>query len=195
MSKKDIKRAKKVLQEYRDELLAQMESLDNVLECSLENYDFMIDFAIKMGFKRVVDIGCAHGFQAELCKDRIAYYGINTHKLQFYKNSLSSSRLSYIDEEYPYPNPYNLFKDDLAISNLALGWDCYQSEKDFEETCKALSKDFKASLLYIPQDRRHILFKCFTDVEIIEEDGNVCPTGFYYCYNSEQKEDFLSKGD
>lgn len=189
MSKKDIKRAREVLEDYRDELLIEMESLDNVLECSLENYDFMIDFAIKMGFKRVVDIGCAYGFQSELCKDRIRYYGINTAKLKFYKNSLSSSRLAYTDEEYPYPNPYNLFKDDLAISNLALGWNCYQSEKDFEETCKALGKDFKASLLYIPQDRKNILFKCFTDVMIVKEnDSKLCPTGFYYCYNSEQKE-------
>lgn len=184
MSKKDIKRAKKVLEDYRDELLMEMESLDHVLECSLENYDFMIDFAIKMGFERVVDIGCAYGFQSELCRDRgIGYIGINTHELNFYKEI----SCIYVPQEYPFPieNVYN----DLAISNLALGWNCYQSEKDFEETCKALGKDFKASLLYIPQDRKHILFECFTDVMIVKEnDSKLCPIGFYYCYNSEQKE-------
>lgn len=184
MSKKDIKRAKKVLEDYRNELLMEMESLDNALECSLENYDFMIDFAIKMGFKRIVDIGCAHGFQAELCKDRIRYYGINTAKLKFYKNSLSSSRLAYTDEEYPFPNPYNLFKDDLAISNLALGWDCYNTEDEFEDICKHLIEDFKASLLYIPKDREHILRKCFKNVEIVKDEPNrPVPTAFYYCYN------------
>ena len=188
MSKKDIKRAKKVLEDYRDELLRQIDSLDNVLECSLENYDFMIDFAIKMGFERVVDIGCAYGFQSELCEGRIKYYGINTHKLKFYKDSLNSS-FRYCDQEYPFFIPYGIFKDNLAISNLALGWNCYQSEKDFEETCKALGKDFKASLLYIPQDRKHILFENFTDVMIVKEnDSKLCPAGFYYCYNSEQKE-------
>lgn len=179
MSKKDIKRARKVLEDYRDELLVEMESLDNVLECSLENYDFMIDFAIKMGFKRVVDIGCAHGFQSELCRDRgIGYVGINTHESNFYKEI----SCIYVPQEYPFPieNVYN----DLAISNLALGWNCYQSEKDFEGTCKALGKDFKASLLYIPKDREHILRKCFKNVEIVKDEPNgPVPTAFYYCYN------------
>lgn len=188
MSKKDLEKAREALLEYRDKLLRELDGLDNVIECSLENYDFMIDFAIKMGFERVVDIGCAYGFQSELCKNRIKYYGFNTHKLKFYKDSLSSNPIGYCDEEYPCYIPFDLYKNDLAISNLALGWHCYQNEKDFEETCKALGKDFKASLLYIPQDRKHILFKCFKNVQIVDEKDGACPTGFYYCWNDEQME-------
>lgn len=183
MSEKDIKRARETLLEYRNKLLQELDGLDNVIECSLENYDFMIDFAIKMGFKRVVDIGCAYGFQSELCRDRgIGYVGINTHKLNFYQEI----SCVYAYQEYPCYIPFDLYKNDLAISNLALGWHCYQDEKDFEETCKALGKDFKANLLYIPQDRKHILFKCFKNVQIVDEKEGACPTGFYYCWNSEQ---------
>lgn len=179
MSKKDIKRARKVLEDYRNELLMEMESLDNALECSLENYDFMIDFAIKMGFKRVVDIGCAYGFQSELCRGRgIGYVGINTHELNFYQEI----SCVYAYQEYPFPIAN--VENDLAISNLALGWDCYNTEDEFEDICKHLIEDFKASLLYIPKDREHILKKCFKNVEIVKDEPNgPVPTAFYYCYN------------
>ena len=72
MGKKELKKATEVLKKYRDNLLVEMNCLDHILECrSLENYDFMIDLAIKKGFKRVVDIGCAYGHQGELCEGRI----------------------------------------------------------------------------------------------------------------------------
>lgn len=189
MSKKDIKRARKVLEDYRNELLIEMESLDNVLECSLENYDFMIDFAIKMGFTRVVDIGCAYGHQAELCRGRIYYEGINENELNFYDNY--TIEFSYDDVKYPQDNYFygNCHKA-LAISNLALGWNCYNTENEFEDICKHLIEDFKASLLYIPKDREHILRKCFKNVEIVKDEPNgPVPAAFYYCYNSEQKEE------
>lgn len=184
MSKKDLKRATESLLEYRDSLLRELDSLDHVIECSLQNYDFMIDFALKMGFTRVVDIGCAYGHQAELCRDRIYYYGINENELNFYGSYPYNPKMKHCSEKYPFYIPFDLYKNDLAISNLALGWDCYNTEDEFEDICKHLIEDFKASLLYIPKDREHILRKCFRNVEIVKDEPNgPVPTAFYYCYN------------
>ena len=176
--KNDIKRANKILSEYRESLLRELDSLDNVIECSLVNYDFMIDFAIKEGYKTVVDIGCAYGHQAELCKDRIKYIGIDEDNVDFYKETLNRG---YIVGKYPCYIP-SYYYNSLAISNLAIGWNCYVNEKEFDEQCKALKNDFKASLLYIPKDREEILKKNFKEVKIIKDNGDrLVSTAFYYC--------------
>ena len=179
---KDLQRARKALDEYRSILLRELNSLDHVLECSLENYDSMIDFAIEKGFERVVDIGCAYGHQAELCKGRIRYKGINEDTLNFYFNHYR--KITYEVEKYPFPNPYNCFKEDLAISNLAIGWQCYVNENECRKQFQALSKDFKASLLYLPAEREELLKECFKYVEVIKKnDGELISSGLYYCYN------------
>jgi hypothetical protein len=175
--KKDIKRTIKELKEYRDNLLREMDSLDHVLECSLENYNFMIDFAIKGGYKTVVDIGCAYGHQAELCKDRIKYIGIDEDNVDFYKETLNRG---YIVGKYPCYIP-TYYYNSLAISNLAIGWNCYVNEKEFDKQCKELKKDFKASLLYIPKDRESILRKNFENVMTVKEDKEYSLGAFYYC--------------
>ena len=181
MGKKDIKRANKILEDYRQNLLRELDSLYHVLECSLGNYDFMIDFAIKKGFERIVDIGCAYGHQSELCNGRIRYLGINENEVDFYKNG--TRKIIYDAEKYPFPNFYNYFKDDLAISNLAIGWNCYGDDKDHLKHFKALKNDFKACLLYIPKDREELLKKVFENIEIVKQDDDkALPTAFYYCY-------------
>ena len=161
--KNDIKRANKILSEYRENLLIECNSLDNVIECSLGNYDFMIDFAIREGYNTVVDIGCAYGHQAELCKDRINYVGIDEDDIKFYKEN----ELHYLIGTYPFYIPkIKYFENALAISNLAVGWNCYVNEEEFKEQCKALKNDFKASLLYLPKDREEILKKNFKEIKI-----------------------------
>ena len=178
--KDDIKRVNKVLKKYRSNCLMELDSLDHVLECSLGNYDFMIDFAIKEGFERVVDIGCAYGHQAELCKDRIKYLGVDEDNLDFYKFYERFSGINYIVGKYPCYIP-SYYYNSLAISNLAIGWNCYVDEKEFNKQCKALKKDFKASLLYIPRDRESILRKNFENVRIAKEDKEYSLAAFYYC--------------
>lgn len=176
--KNDIKRVNKILSEYRENLLRECNSLDHVIECSLGNYDFMIDFAIKEGYKTVVDIGCAYGHQAELCRNRIKYIGIDEDNVDFYKETLNRG---YIVGKYPcYISGY--YYDSLAISNLAIGWQCYVNEEEFDKQCKALKEDFAASLLYLPKDREEILKKNFEKVEIVKDyKERSIPTAFYYC--------------
>lgn len=183
--KNDIKRVNKILSEYRDNLLREMDSLDNVIECSLGNYDFMIDFAIKEGYKTVVDIGCAYGHQAELCRNRIRYIGIDEDNVDFYGDSIypfEDTQIGYIVQKYPHKILEGGFKDCLAISNLAIGWNCYVDEKEFDKQCKALKNDFVASLLYLPKDREKILKENFKEVKTIKDDGDrLVSTAFYYC--------------
>lgn len=188
MSKSDIKRAIDVLEEYRLNMLREMDALDHTMEISLKNYDFMIDFAIEKGFKRVVDIGCAYGHQSELCQGRIEYRGIDEDLVNFYE--FNDKNNNYSVGKYPFYIPFDIYKKDLAISNLAIGWQCYVDEKEFREQCKALSNDFKASLLYLPTDREPILKECFKNVEIYKKTDEkdavhrvLVPTAFYYCYN------------
>ena len=177
--KDDIKRVSKVLLKYRNNLLMETNSLDHVIECSLENYDFMIDFAINEGYDTVVDIGCAYGHQSEFCKDKIKYIGINEDNLKFYKEK----EFHYLIGKYPFKIPkIKYFNNSLAISNLAIGWQCYVNEEEFNEQCKALKEDFAASLLYLPKEREEILKKNFEKVEIIKDyKEHLIPTAFYYC--------------
>ena len=181
MGKREFKRTIKTLEEHRKQLLMEIDCIDHLLQAgSLINYDFMIDFAIKKGFKRVVDIGCAYGHQAELCKGRIEYVGIDEDRVDFYN--------VYEGNVY-YPNKYpfftnGLFWNDLAICNLSIGWNCYDNEKEAKENFKALSEDFKACLLYLPTDRENLLRECFKKVEVYKKsESKLVPTAFYYCHN------------
>ena len=187
MSKSDIKRAVNVLKKHKEQLLREVDSIDHVLECSLGNYDFMIDFAIEKGYKRVVDIGCAYGHQSELCQGRIEYRGIDEDFVNFYKIDEDNS---YIAAKYPFYMTSGEYKNDLAISNLAIGWKCYVDDNEFRKQCKALASDFKACLLYVPTDREAILKEYFKNIEIYRKTDEkdivhriIIPTAFYYCYN------------
>lgn len=152
MSEENIKKCIKVLKDYKTNLFQQLDSLQHVLECTLNNYDFMINFAIKKGYKRVVDIGCAYGHQSELCTGRIKYLGIDEDDCDFYKETLARG---YIVGKYPEEiDGYTFWKSDLAIANLSIGWNCYNNEEEFDEICKHLKKDFTACLLYIPIERK-----------------------------------------
>ncbi len=176
--KKDFKKAFKNLEKYRNELLRELNSLDHVLECSLKNYDFMIDFAVKKDFHEVVDIGCAYGHQTELCRGRINYIGVDRELVNFY----IPYECYCLPEGYPTDKTlsHNQFKTSLAISNLCIGWNCYVDEKEAKKQFKALKRDFKASLLYLPKDRENILKKVFKNVEKVKDDSEI--GAFYYCY-------------
>lgn len=181
MEKREFKRTIKTLEEHRKQLLMEIDCIDHLLQAgSLINYDFMIDFAIKKGFKRVVDIGCAYGHQSELCRGRIEYVGIDEDLVGFY---------NVYEYNIYYPNKYpfftnGLFWNDLAICNLSIGWNCYDNEKEAKENFKALSEDFKACLLYLPTDRENLLRECFKKVEVYKKsESKIVPTAFYYCHN------------
>lgn len=180
MGKREFKKAIKTLEKHRKQLLMELDCIDNLLEAgSLINYDFMIDFAIKKGFKRVVDIGCAYGHQAELCKNRIEYVGIDEDLVNFY-----SAKGLYFARKYPNKLYNFIFQHDIAICNLSIGWNCYDNEKEAKENFKALSEDFKACLLYLPTDRENLLRECFKKVEVYKKsESKFVPTAFYYCYN------------
>ena len=181
MGKREFKRTIKTLEEHRKQLLMEIDCIDNLLQAgSLINYDFMIDFAIKKGFKRVVDIGCAYGHQSELCKGRIQYVGIDEDLVGFY--NVYEGNI-YYSNKYPFFTN-GLFWNDLAICNLSIGWNCYDNLKEAKEKFKALSEDFKACLLYLPTDRENLLRECFKKVEVYKKsESKVVPTAFYYCHN------------
>lgn len=156
-----IRKAFENLKKYRESMLRELESLDHVFECeTLPQYEKMISFAVEKGFKYVCDIGCAYGHQSELCRDRIKYIGIDDGGTDFY--NLREDFTRYMSLHYPC-NLLAIDKEStMAISVLALGWECYKySEDEFDKQFKALNKDFKASLLYVPIERRRNLKKIF----------------------------------
>lgn len=84
-----------------------------------------------------------------------------------------------------YPDKRLLsYINDIAISNLCLGWNCYKySDDEFDKQFEALKRDFKACILHVPTEIEKILKKYFSNVEIIKkEDEKIIPTAFYYCY-------------
>lgn len=183
MGKRNIKKAIKVLEEHKRNLLMEIDCIDHLIEAgSLINYDFMIDLAIKKGFKRIVDIGCAYGHQGELCEGRIEYIAVDEDLVEFYK--MYEDNYNYSVGKYPFYVPFDMYKKDLAVSNLAIGWQCYANEEESEEQFAALANDFKACLLYLPTEREKLLKKHFKNIEIYKkEKSKFVPTAFYYCYN------------
>lgn len=182
MGKREFKRTIKTLEEHRKQLLMEIDCIDHLLQAgSLINYDFMIDFAIKKGFKRVVDIGCAYGHQSELCKGRIQYVGIDEDRVDFYN---PFKMTTYFIGKYPKDIRWIGEHSELVICNLSIGWNCYDNEKEAKENFKALSEDFKACLLYLPTDRENLLRECFKKVEVYKKsESKIVPTAFYYCHN------------
>ena len=178
MGKKEFNKARKQLMEYKTDLLRELDALDHILEYSLKEYDTMIDFAIEKGFDAVVDIGCAFGHQSSLCEGRIKYIGMNEDEVNFYK--MKPKKRIYSAEKYPCYIPFDLYKNDLAISHLAIGWQCYANDKETEKQFAALAEDFKASLLHLPVERKELLKKYFKNIETLRE-GDI--SGIYYCYN------------
>lgn len=109
----------KILEDFRIELLMELDNLDNlIVGGSFEIYRFMIDFAVKKGYKMVVDIGCSSAYQSVSCEGRIDYTGIDAapKAKRFFAKKNDVRYLSYT---YPFPL-FDTFKEDLAISVLAL---------------------------------------------------------------------------
>lgn len=180
----------KKLVEYRENMLRELDCIDHLLECeSLRLYNKMIEFAIDKDFKYICDIGCAYGHQSELCRNRINYIGINEHKLNFY--NFNENFTQYIAKRYPCSLSEDDRENTIAISILCLGWNCYNyNENNFDRQFKALSKDFKASLLYVPIEDKKVLKKYFKNVIAIEQNTeNLVKTAFFYCNNEEATDD------
>lgn len=172
----------------KSEFFRELDSLDHCLECSLGNYKFMYKFIKERGFDNVVDIGCAYGFQNEFFKD-MSYTGIDDEKLNFYREN--EQNVHYLVGTYPFKLPkINYFKRAVAISNLCIGWECYkQNDDEFDKQFKAISKDFKASLLYMPYERINTLEKYFKNIAIYKEHKGLVHTAYFYCWNDKVKEE------
>ena len=172
------------MKDIRNELLRELDCIDHLVECgSLSKYRKMMEFAIKEGFDTVCDIGCAYGHQSEIFKNKLNYIGINDQLVRFYNANEQFTR--YIVDDYPNRNIKHCIPENtLAISILCLGWECYKIRDDeFDLQFKALSRDFKASLLYMPLEREEILQKYYKNIALIEKnEKSPVKTGWFYCY-------------
>ena len=150
-----------------DENLMLLDSIDNFFECeTYKKYEFVLNFCKKNGFNRIFDIGCAYGLQSEVFLDtKVDYVGVDEWKgLEFW----NEKQFKYIVGHYPFK--VNTNDNDLAVSSLCLGWNCYlhEGEKTLIEQCEALQRDFKQCLLYIPKDKIECIGRYFEKVEMFD---------------------------
>ena len=113
-----IEAKKKIIDDFRTKLLMEIDNIDNLMVGSFYVYARIIDFAVKKGFKRVIDIGCASAIQSILCDGKIEYIGLdsNSKSDRIYANI---NDVTYLGYNYPI-TLFETFKEDLAISVLAI---------------------------------------------------------------------------
>lgn len=124
-------------------------SLLCALEMGNENYEFIKEFCKKNGITKVTDIGCAHGFQSEVFIDSdIRYRGIEISGCGYWNND----QFEYIQSEYPCN--LETEQNELAVSVLCLGWNCFlfDGKETLKAQFKSLSKQFKQALIYMQSD-------------------------------------------
>ena len=133
----------------------------------IEHYEFIVDFCNANNITFVYDIGAAYGHQSEvfLNTDKyVEYIGIDSGvKGEFWNND----KYTYFEREYPCK--LNPKEQDLAVSVLCLGWNCYlyEGDKTLNEQFEALSRDFRQALIYAPQHILPTVKKHFKEVEIL----------------------------
>jgi len=139
-------------------------------------YGMIAEFCKTNGIERVFDIGCAYGHQSEcFLQEGIDYVGVNTNKIDFW----NADRFEYVTGHYPCELPTK--KNDLAVSVLALTWNCYLYEKEetLKQQCEALHRDFEHCLLYLTEGAMQYLSQYFKKVEKLDRD-------LYYFSNKEE---------
>lgn len=133
----------------------------------IEHYGAIASFCKENGVEKVIDIGCAYGHQSEcFLEEGIDYVGVNTHDSQFW----NADQFQYITAHYPCELPAQ--KGDLAVSVLALTWNCYlyDKEKTLRQQCEALQRDFEHCLLYLTEEGKNALSKYFRVVQKIDRN-------------------------
>lgn len=148
------------------EILEMLYSIDTFFEAEVyKTYEAFARITKEKGFNRVFDIGTAFGLQSEVfLNEGIDYIGINDGDLNFW----NKDKFEYIVGEYPFK--IEAKETDLAISSLCLTWNCYlyEGEKTLSKQCNALSRDFKACLLYMQMDKLDFVKRYFKGHEIID---------------------------
>ncbi|WPS85584.1 hypothetical protein SMD22_00560 (plasmid) [Brevibacillus halotolerans] len=162
------------LEKTNRENLEELNCIDHFFEAGgIKRYGEVASFCNANGFKRVIDIGCAYGFQSEIfLQEGIQYVGVTNHVSPFW----NADKYEYIVDHYPCNLPIK--HGDLAVSILCLTWNCYlyEGDKTLIEQCEALKRDFEHCIL---NAKPQILERYFKKIVKIGED-------LYYFSNKEE---------
>jgi len=118
---------------------SQRYSIETQMECkTYHDYYFAGKIAKSLGLERVVDIGCAHGFQSYMVtQQNLNYLGIELSEISLFK---IDEKTDYLTGHYPFE--INTTEKDLGVAMLSLFWNCYLFDKDtLTKQIEAVSKD------------------------------------------------------
>ena len=142
------------------------------------NYEFIRDFMLERGLKKLFDIGCAEGYQSECFVDTdITYVGMDAIDTPFWNRD----RYEYRVGVYPKVSIPDA-EESLAVSVLCLTWLCY-GHNTCEDQMAQLAKDFKQALLLVNSSALDIVKKYWATVEPVQSRATNSLGGFYYLSN------------
>lgn len=161
--------------DVRSPYLEQLYCIDVFFECrTADKYRKAKEFCESKGYARIFDIGCAFGFQSEVfLGSEMDYVGIDGKEVDYH----NKEEFMYISQKYPFK--IEAKEDDIAISFLCLGWNCYlhEEQKTLNEQFKALSKDFNSCILDVKDYQFETIQKYFPNAENIGD-------GLHYFYKN-----------
>lgn len=141
----------------------EMDSIEHVLGCTGDFYDFVVQYCKEHNIDSVIDIGCAYGHQAEaFVQANINYEGVNDWDGPLWKKD----QITYHIGKFPFELQTNA---QLAISNLCYGY--------FIHNYEVLAKQYS-----------HVILNNITDLEAIEQYFDVEKI---MAYDSETKNNSL----
>lgn len=131
---------------------SQIESALSTIETMFElehfdTYNFIRAFAEEKGYKGVLDIGCAEGYQAQMFADSgIDYAGLNDspNSQKFWLED----KYTYICGRYPCDVPESV-QSYLPVSVLCIGYACYGDTDEHDRILDRLSSDFPYALIEV----------------------------------------------
>lgn len=142
--------------------------LTHLIELSLKNYVYVLNYMKENNFKGIVDIGVALGWQSDIfIENNLSYTGVSPDISDRYRN-YNNGKVEYIEGFYPTVSRVTGFNKGktLGVAILSLGWGVYVGE-DREliyNQFKRLSKDFDTSLVYIPRNIIPIIKDLFISI-------------------------------
>ena len=143
--------------------MIKFDDLMHQFECeSFEIYGEIINIAKENHVNNIYDIGCASGYQSEAFKqENINYIGIEGYFTG--KGYWNDDIFKYIEK--PYPFKIDSSENDIAISKLCIGWNCFKFEDNtYLKQLEALSRDFKTVILYTTEEFINIAHKYFNNI-------------------------------
>lgn len=160
---------KKLSKSNSREDLMKFDDLLNQFECeSFEIYGEIAKIAKQNQVNNIYDIGCATAYQSEVFKqENINYVGIEGYFTG--KGYWNDNIFKYIEK--PYPFKIDASKNDIAISKLCIGWNCFKFEDNtYLKQLEALSRDFKTVILYTTGEFIDIAHKYFKEITKCSEN-------------------------